>query len=75
MRTTMVQYAVRAAVGGMLALAAATGSLEQMQAGAHAANQLAQYCAPAREDSEAPRLYCRNDGAPGAATFGAAQSV
>jgi hypothetical protein len=61
MRAIMLQYAVSAGVGGMLALAAATGSLEQLQAGVHAANQLTQYCAPAQEDSEAPKFYCRND--------------
>jgi hypothetical protein len=61
MRTTMLQYAVSATLSGMLALAAATGSLEQLQAGAHAANQLTQYCAPAQDDSEAPKIYCRNE--------------
>jgi hypothetical protein len=61
MRTTMLQYAMSAAVGGMLALASVTGSLAQLQSGAHAANQVAQYCAPPQEDSEVPKLYCRNE--------------
>ncbi len=58
---TMLQYAVSAAAGGMLALAAVTGSIDQIQAAANAANQVAQYCAPAQDDSEAPKFYCRNE--------------
>jgi hypothetical protein len=56
----MLQYAVSAAFG-VLALAAATDSLEQIQTRANAANQLTQYCAPAPEDSEAPKFYCRSE--------------
>ncbi len=61
MRTTMLQYTVSAAVGGILALAGATSSLDQVQTGASAANQLTQYCAPVQDDSEAPKVYCRNE--------------
>jgi hypothetical protein len=62
MRTTRLQNALRAAAGGMLALAAVAGALEQLQAGTHAASQVSQFCAPPQEeDSEAPKFYCGHD--------------
>jgi hypothetical protein len=42
---TMLQYAIMAASAGMLALAPMVGPLDQIQAGARAANQVSQYCA------------------------------
>jgi hypothetical protein len=59
MRMTMLQYAIMAAVAGMPALAPVVGSLDQIQAGARAANQVSQYCAPPQENTEAPKFYCR----------------
>ena len=59
MRMTMLQYAIMAAAAGMPALAPVVGSLDQIQAGARAANQVSQYCAPPQENTEAPKFYCR----------------
>jgi hypothetical protein len=62
MRTTFLQYAAIAAIGGILALAPVAGPAEQLQDGARAASQLAQYCVPPQEDSDGSRLYCREHG-------------
>src|ERR1700730_8265566 len=51
--------AMTIAAPGMLALAHMSGSLDQTQAGARAATQVSQYCAPPQENTEAPKFYCR----------------
>jgi hypothetical protein len=62
MRTTILQHAAVAAIGGILALAAITGPVGHLAGAARAASQVAQYCAPPQKDSEAPTLYCREHG-------------
>jgi hypothetical protein len=62
MRATILRYAGNAGLIGMLALAAAGGSLGQVRTGATGGNELAQYCAPQGESPDAHRFYCRNEG-------------
>src|SRR5712691_105324 len=62
MRTTILRYAVNASLIAMLAVAAASSSFGQLRTQAPAGNELAQYCAPQHESTDAPRLYCRSEG-------------
>jgi uncharacterized protein HemX len=59
MRTTILRYAANAALIGVLALAAATSSFGQVRA--PAGNELAQYCAPQDESTDAHKFYCRSE--------------
>jgi hypothetical protein len=73
MRTTVLKYAIGAALGAMLALGAAAG-LAQVGSGADTVSQVAQFCVPAHDNSaDVNRLYCRNEdgwsGPTGAAAF------
>jgi hypothetical protein len=76
-RTTILKYAIGAGLGGMLGLGAVTGFghvlTEQGRTETVAASQMTQYCAPAHENLDAPRLYCGNEdgwsGPTGAAAF------
>jgi hypothetical protein len=56
MRTTIPRYAADAGFVAMLALAAASSSFGQP-----AGNELAQYCAPQHESTDAPKFYCRSE--------------
>src|SRR5437899_2271377 len=59
MRTTILRYAVNAGLIAMLA--AASSSFGQVRTRAPAGNELAQYCAPQHESTDAPKFYCRNE--------------
>ena len=61
MRTTILGYAVNAGLIGSLALTAASSSFGPFRAGALAGNELAQYCAPRHESTDAPKFYCRSE--------------
>jgi hypothetical protein len=61
MRTTILRYAANAGFVGMLALAAAASSFEQVRTEAPTDNELAQYCAPQDESPDAHRFYCRSE--------------
>ena len=61
MRTTIRRYAVDAGLIGLLALAAAGSSFGQVQTRAPAGNELAQYCAPQDESTDAHKFYCRSE--------------
>jgi hypothetical protein len=58
----MLQYALTAALGGMLALGAVTGRFGPVRTGPDATSQVTQYCAPEQNSGapEAPRCYCGN---------------
>jgi hypothetical protein len=45
----------------LLALTAASSSLGQLRTQAPAGNELAQYCAPQHESTDAPKFYCRSE--------------
>jgi hypothetical protein len=62
MRTTMLQYALTAGLGGMLALGAVTGRFGPVRTGPDATSQVTQYCAPEQNSDapDAPRCYCGN---------------
>jgi len=61
MRTTIPRYAANAGLIGLLAVAVAT-SFGQLRTRAPAGNQLAQYCAPQHESTDAaPKFYCRSE--------------
>lgn len=61
MRTTTPRYAANAGVIGLLALAAASSSFGQVRTQAPAFNELAQYCAPQDESTDAHKFYCRSE--------------
>ena len=61
MRTTILRYAANAGLVGVLALAAASSSFGQVRTRAPAGNELAQYCAPQDESTDAPKFYCRSE--------------
>ena len=61
MRTTIPRYAANAGLIGLLALAAASSSFARVRMGAPAGNELAQYCAPQHESTDAPKFYCRSE--------------
>ena len=60
MRTTILRYAANAGFVVMLALAAAASSFAQVRTG-RAGNELAQYCAPQDESTDAHKFYCRSE--------------
>jgi len=61
MRTTILPYAANAGLIGLLAVAAASSSFGQLRTRAPAGNELAQYCAPQHESTDAPKFYCRSE--------------
>ena len=61
MRTTTLRHAANAGLIGLLALAAASSSFGQVRTQAPAANELAQYCAPQDESTDAHKFYCRSE--------------
>ena len=61
MRTTIRRYAANAGLIGVLALAAASSSFGQVRTQAPAGNELAQYCAPQDESTDAHKFYCRSE--------------
>ena len=61
MRTTILRYAANAGFVAMLALAAADSSFGLVRTQAPAGNELAQYCAPQHESTDAPKFYCRSE--------------
>ena len=61
MRTTTLRYTANAGVIGLLALAAASSSFGQVRTQAPAGNELAQYCAPQDERTDAHKFYCRSE--------------
>ncbi len=60
MKTTMLQYALRAGLAGVLTLGAVAGWPGSVQAGAEPASQVSQFCVPPEQDPSSHRLYCRN---------------
>src|SRR5262249_25173297 len=60
MRTTILRYATNAGLIGLLA-AAASSSFARVRIGAPAGNELAQYCAPQDESTDAHKFYCRSE--------------
>src|SRR5262249_51255398 len=58
MRTMILRYAVNAGLIGLLAVAAASSSFGQLRTQAPAGNELAQYCAPQDESTDAHKFYC-----------------
>jgi hypothetical protein len=60
MRATALKYAMSVALGGMLALGAATG-FGLVWTGTVAASQVTQYCVPRRDNPDAHRFYCGNE--------------
>jgi hypothetical protein len=61
MRTTILRYAANTGLIAMLALTAASSSFGQVRTQAPAGNELAQYCAPQHESTDAPKFYCRSE--------------
>jgi len=61
MRTTIRRYAANAGLIGMLALAAASSSVGQVRTQAPAGNEVAQFCAPQDESTDAHEFYCRSE--------------
>jgi hypothetical protein len=61
MRTAILRYAANAGLIAMLALAAASSSFGSVRTGVLARNELAQYCAPQHESTDAQRFYCRSE--------------
>jgi hypothetical protein len=61
MTTTIRRYAANAGLIGLLALAAASSSLGQVRTQAPAGNELAQFCAPQDESTDAHKFYCRSE--------------
>ena len=61
MRTTILQHAANAGLIAMFALTAASSSFGQLRTQAPAGNELAQYCAPQHESTDAPKFYCRSE--------------
>jgi hypothetical protein len=60
MTTTILRYAANAGLIGVLALAAASSSVGQVRTQAPAGNELAQFCAPQDESSDAHKFYGRS---------------
>jgi hypothetical protein len=58
---TMLRYAANAGLIGVLALAAASSSFGQVRTQTPASNELAQYCAPQDESTDAHKFYCRSE--------------
>jgi hypothetical protein len=61
MRTTILRYAANAGLIGLLAPVAASSSFAGVRIGAPAGNELAQYCAPQDESTDAHKFYCRSE--------------
>jgi hypothetical protein len=61
MRTTILRHAANAGLIGLLAVAAASSSFGQVRTQAPTGNELAQYCAPQHESTDAPKFYCRSE--------------
>ena len=61
MRTTKLRYAANTGFVGLLALATADSSFGLVRTQAPAGNELAQYCAPEHESTDAPKFYCRSE--------------
>ena len=62
MTTSVLKCAIGVGLGGMLALAAATG-VAQARTGPGAASEVAQYCVLPPDNPDAHRFYCeRADG-------------
>jgi hypothetical protein len=61
MRTAMLRYAIGVGLGGVLALAAATGVAQERTAPG-AASQVAQYCVLPPDNPDAHRFYCEHRG-------------
>jgi hypothetical protein len=61
MRTTILRYAANIGLIGLLAVAAAGSSFGPFRTEAPAGNELAQYCAPQHESTDAPKFYCRSE--------------
>ena len=61
MRTTIPRYSANASLIGLLVLTAASSSFGPLRTGALAGNELAQYCAPQHESTDAPKFYCRSE--------------
>jgi hypothetical protein len=61
MRTTILRYAANAGLVAMFALTAASSSFGSVRTQAPAGNELAQYCAPQHESTDAPKFYCRSE--------------
>ena len=60
MRTTILRYAANAGLIGLRAVTAIS-SFGQVRTQAPAGNELAQYCAPQHESTDAPKFYCRSE--------------
>ena len=62
MRTAILRYAAtNAGLIAMLALAPANTPFGSVRTGAPFGNELAQYCAPQHESTDAPKFYCRSE--------------
>jgi hypothetical protein len=61
MRTTIRRYAATAGLIGLLALTAASSSVGQVRTQAPAGNEVAQYCSPQDESTDAHEFYCRSE--------------
>ena len=61
MTTTILRYAANAGLIRVLALTAASSSFGQVRTQAPAGNELAQYCAPQDESTDAHEFYCRSE--------------
>jgi hypothetical protein len=62
MYRTVMQYALSAGIGCLLALDAMTGGPRAPRPGAQAASRVAQYCVLPEQEPNSHRLYCRNEG-------------
>jgi hypothetical protein len=62
MKTVWIRCTVAAALAGMAALIAIAAGGAQSRTAAGASIRVAQYCAPATENAETHRIYCRTDG-------------
>src|SRR5262249_18430427 len=60
-RTMVLRYAANAGFVATLALAAASSSFGQVRTQAPAGNEVAQYCAPQDESTDAHKFYCRSE--------------
>ena len=61
MRTTILRRAANAGLIAMFALTAASSSFGPLRTGAPTGSELAQYCAPQHESTDAPKFYCRSE--------------
>jgi hypothetical protein len=61
MKTAWMRYAVTAGLAGAVVLIAVAACSAQVRKATDASIWVAQYCAPAAENSETHRIYCRDD--------------